>query len=105
MITDKLPELMRIQVDAISNIKIDKITVWDSMGGGQNGEGSTTSNWMQSLLKSLPAYDELYNMTGNKLPNLLNVAKDESETSPTPQDTKAVEEVKESSPKKDKKSK
>ena len=29
LIADKLEELMRIQVDAIKNIKIDKVTVWD----------------------------------------------------------------------------
>ncbi len=34
LISDKLPELVRMQTDAIKNIKIDKITVWD---GGQNG--------------------------------------------------------------------
>lgn len=72
MIADKLPELMRIQVDAIKNIKIDKITVWDS--GSNNGEGgNTTSNFIKNLLGSLPAFDDLYKMTGNKLPNLLNI--------------------------------
>lgn len=30
LIADKLEDLMRIQVDAIKNIKIDKVTVWDS---------------------------------------------------------------------------
>ena len=33
MIADKLQDLMKIQVEAIKNIKIDKVTVWDSMNG------------------------------------------------------------------------
>ncbi len=37
MIADKLPELVRTQVEAIKNLKIDKITVWDSMGNGGDG--------------------------------------------------------------------
>ena len=78
MIADKLPELMRIQVDAIKNIKIDKITVWDSGNGGGNGQG-TTPNFIKGMLTSLPAFDELYNMTGKELPNLFNLpAKEEA---------------------------
>jgi flotillin len=32
----KLPELVRTQVEAVKNIKIDKITVWDSGNNGDN---------------------------------------------------------------------
>jgi hypothetical protein len=35
MIADKLPELTKIQVEAVKNLKIDKITVWDNMSGGK----------------------------------------------------------------------
>lgn len=74
MIADRLPELMRIQVEAIKNIKIDKITVWDSMGSNGNGDGgTTTSNFIKGLLGALPAYDDLYQGVGRKLPNLLNL--------------------------------
>lgn len=71
LITEQLPELMRIQVDAIKNLKIDKVVVWDN-GAGTDGKGAT-GNFIDGLLKSLPAYDELYKMTGNKLPALMNV--------------------------------
>ena len=37
MITDKLPELVKTQVEAIKGIKIDKVTVWDNLGGNGNG--------------------------------------------------------------------
>lgn len=77
MITEQLPELMRIQVDAIKNLKIDKVVVWDGMGGKSGG--STTGDWVQGLLKSLPAYDDLYKMTGHNLPAMLNVSKPDDE--------------------------
>lgn len=38
MIADKLEELTRIQVEAIKNIKIDKVTVWDAGGKGKKEE-------------------------------------------------------------------
>ena len=37
LLADKMEELMKIQVEAVKNLNIDKITVWDSM----NGEGGT----------------------------------------------------------------
>jgi flotillin len=76
IIADKLPELMRIQVEAIKNIKIDKITVWDNGGNSGNGE-TTTGNFIKGLLNSLPAYDDLYKMTGKELPNLLSIGSSE----------------------------
>lgn len=57
LIADKLEDLMRIQVDAIKNIKIDKVTVWDS-GNGANGK-SSTSNFLSGLMKSVPPLEEV----------------------------------------------
>ena len=68
MIADKLPELVRTQVDAIKNIKIDKITVWD----GQNNTGRTsTANFVSGLMKSVPPLQDLFNMAGMQLPDYL----------------------------------
>lgn len=36
LLTDKIEELVKIQVEAVKNLNIDKITVWDSMNG-ENG--------------------------------------------------------------------
>lgn len=70
MIADKLPELVRIQVEAIKNLKIDKITVWDSMGNG--GDGTPTSaNFLSGMLKSIPPFDEVFKMAGLELPEYL----------------------------------
>ena len=69
MIADKLPELIKQQVEAIKNIKIDKITVWDSNSG--SGQGPTTANFISGLAKSLPPMDDLFKMAGMELPSIL----------------------------------
>ncbi len=70
MIADKLEELVSTQVQAIKNLKIDKITVWD---GGQAGDGKTaTANFVSGMLKSLPPLDDLYSMAGLKMPDLVS---------------------------------
>ncbi len=69
MIADKLEELVSTQVEAIKNLKIDKVTVWD---GGQNAEGKTaTANIVSGMLKSLPPLDDLYSMAGLKIPKII----------------------------------
>ena len=70
MIADKLPELVEKQVEAIKNIKIDKITVWDNMGGGGKN-GSSTANFVSGMLGSLPPFTELFKMAGMELPEYL----------------------------------
>jgi len=71
MITDKLPEIVRIQVEAIKNLKIDKITVWDSMGSGKDGNTPTSANFLSGMLKSIPPFDEVFKMAGLELPEYL----------------------------------
>jgi len=68
LIADKLEQLVEIQVQAIKNLKFDKITVWDS--GGKEGH-SSTANFASSLLKSIPPMKELFNMAGMELPKFL----------------------------------
>ncbi|MBE6649519.1 MAG: flotillin family protein [Ruminococcaceae bacterium] len=69
LIADKLEDLMRVQVDAVKNIKIDKVTVWD---GGQNGDGKTsTANFISGMMKSVPPLDEVFALSGMQLPSIL----------------------------------
>ena len=70
MLIEKLPELVRTQVDAVKNIKIDKITVWDSGANGENG-GSSTSNFVSNMMKTVPPLNDLFNMAGLNLPTYL----------------------------------
>lgn len=70
IIADKMEQLMRIQVDAIKNIKIDKITVWDGGSKGEEGK-SSTADFISGLFKAVPPMNELFNQAGMKLPEYL----------------------------------
>ncbi len=71
MIADKLPELVRIQVEAVKNLKIDKVTVWDNMGSGKDGKSPSTANFLSGMLGAIPPFEELFKMAGMELPNYL----------------------------------
>ncbi len=85
MIADKMEEIVGIQVEAIKNLKIDKVTVWDS--GTAKGE-SSTANFLSGLLKSIPPMNELFDMAGMELPDYLGKDK-----------LSAVEKLQETNPK------
>lgn len=77
MIADKLEELVKIQVEAIKNIKIDKVTVWDGANGSGDGTGKTaTAGFLSGLTKSIPPMNELFDMAGMQLPNYLGKDKE-----------------------------
>lgn len=70
LLIEQLPKLVEAQVKALQNIKIDKITVWDS--GQQNDEGrNTTSEFLSGLVGSLPKLHELAAQAGIELPPAL----------------------------------
>ena len=69
LIADKLPELVKTQAEAIKNIKIDKVTVWEN-GGGKDGK-SSTSNFISGMYKAVPPLQEMFNMAGMQLPDYL----------------------------------
>jgi flotillin len=64
---EKLENIVSKQVEAIKNIKIDKITVWDS--GTENGSG--TANFMSSMIKAIPPLQDVAAMAGVQLPEYL----------------------------------
>lgn len=69
LIADKLPELVKMQAEAIKNIKIDKVTVWDN---GQKTDGkSSTSNFISGMYKAVPPLQDMFNMAGMDLPEYL----------------------------------
>lgn len=73
MIADKLEELVATQVEAIKNIKFDKVTVWDS----GNGKGDTsTANFLTGLYKSVPPLTDVFNLAGLELPDYLGKKQD-----------------------------
>lgn len=82
MLADKMEELMRIQVDAVKGIKIDKVTVWD---GGEQKDGKTaTAGFVSGLMKSIPPMNEMFDMAGMELPRFLGKNKEEPAAPPAP---------------------
>ncbi len=80
MVADKLEELTKIQVEAVKNLKIDKVTVWD--GGNAGADGKTaTANFLSGMMKSIPPMNEMFDMAGMKLPDYLG--KDKADTENT----------------------
>ena len=89
MLADKMEELMRIQVDAVKNIKIDKVTVWD---GGEGRDGKTaTAGFVSGLMKSIPPMNEMFDMAGMQLPQFLGTSKADGAAPAQPEAPKAPE--------------
>lgn len=71
LLIEKLEEIVKLQAEAIKNIKIDKITVWDSGTGGNGTKGSSTSNFISQFVKALPALHDVASMAGLEMPEYL----------------------------------
>lgn len=69
LMIEKIEEIVNMQVEAIKNLKIDKITVWDS-GTSNNGD-TTTANFLSGFVKSLPPLHDIAEMAGLDLPKYL----------------------------------
>jgi len=76
LMVEKIESMVSAQVEAIRNLKIDKVTVWDS---GNNSDGSSaTSNFVSSLVQSLPPIHDVAKMSGVELPDYLGSMTEES---------------------------
>lgn len=67
LMVEKIEQIVNMQVEAIKNLKIDKVTVWDS----GSAENSSTANFFSNLIKSLPPLHEVAAMAGLELPEYL----------------------------------
>jgi flotillin len=74
LMVEKIDQMVSAQVEAIRNLKIDSITVWDS---GGDGDGSSTSNFISNLVKSLPPLHDIASNAGVDLPDYLGSMSDE----------------------------
>ena len=81
LLLEKLPELVKTQVEAVKGINIDHVTVWDS-GNGADGKGST-ANFLSGLMKSVPPLNELFDQAGLALPEYLAKKGEKKEEEPT----------------------
>jgi flotillin len=68
LMIEKLNEIVSAQMEAISRLKIDKITVWDS---GAQGGGNATADFVAGFVKALPPLQEVAAQAGLELPDYL----------------------------------
>lgn len=69
LLLEQLETLVARQTEALANLKIEKITVWDSGAGG--AEQSATSNFLRNYIGALPPIHELAKQAGLDLPEFL----------------------------------
>lgn len=79
ILANNMEELMKIQVEAIKNIKIDKVTVWDGGSKGENGK-TATADFISGIMKSVPPMGEMFNQAGMELPKFLGEKIDDPKT-------------------------
>jgi flotillin len=90
LVTEQLPQLVAEQVKAISNLKIDKITVWDS-GKGEGGKNDT-ANFVSGLVGALPPLHQITKNVGIELPEFLGKLTDNpAEAAKILEDAKAAD--------------
>ena len=77
LMVEKVDAMVHAQVEAVKNLKIDKITVWDS-GNGADGKGAT-SNFVSGLVQTLPPMHDVAKMAGVELPQYLGSMSEDSE--------------------------
>ena len=80
LLIEQLPKLVAEQVKAIQNLKIDKITVWDTGAGNGSASGNghasgngrnMTADWLAGMVGALPRIHELAAQAGIELPAAL----------------------------------
>lgn len=94
LIAEKLPELVKTQVEAVKNIKIDKITVWDGAGANSGNGKTSTANFVSGMMQTVPPLNDLFKMAGMELPAYLKgeMAKDDDKNPPKDDSDLIVEE-------------
>lgn len=75
LMVEKLEEIVKLQTEVIKNLKIDKITVWDS---GNNEKGTSTANFMSNMIKTLPPLHDVAKLAGLNLPDYLGSVENEA---------------------------
>ncbi len=81
LVIEQLPTLVAEQVKAIQNLKIDKITVWDS-GADGNGASTSTAGFLKGMIGALPPIHDLAAQAGIDLPAALGRIEDVADTEP-----------------------
>lgn len=65
LMVDKVTQIAEIQAEAINNVKMDKVVVFDG------GDGQNVSGFMKGLFGMLPPLNDFMNQSGLELPQFL----------------------------------
>ena len=86
LMLEHFDHLVEASAKAISNIKFDKVVVWE--GGGATGS-SATANWLHNMARTLPPMMQVMkDIGGVELPEtLINLAQGEGKPAATPSST------------------
>jgi flotillin len=88
LLIEKIAEVAGVQAKAISELKIDKLFIWDGAGGG-NGQPSGLSSLGHKLMGMLPPLHDLAKNVGLELPDFLGRMKPQgADAGNPPADTK-----------------
>ena len=91
MVVEKLPEIARIQVDAIKGINIDKVVVWDNLGNSAGDGKPNTARFMSGMLGALPMWDDLFKSAGFNLAEFFKKSAAAKEMEIVPEEEVVVE--------------
>jgi len=83
LMIEKLEAIVAMQTEAIKNIKIDKVTVWDGGSPGPGGK-TATANFLSGMMQSLPPLHDVAQMAGIELPGYLGKVKDDQPAAAKP---------------------
>ncbi|MFV0556080.1 MAG: flotillin family protein [Lactovum sp.] len=75
LMIEKLVEVTKVKSDALNNLNIDKITVWDNPGSGNTEGRSGLNGFVDNFMNSIPAMHEIANDAGIDLPKYLGELK------------------------------
>lgn len=79
LLIEKMEEIVRTQAEALANLHIDKITVWDSgSGSGAGGTGGGVKNFLRDFSASLPPLHEIAKQVGVELPTFLGTTNEDA---------------------------
>ena len=82
LLIEKLEEIVKLQTEAIRNIKIDKVTVWD--GAGSSDGKTSTAKFLGGMASALPPLHDVAAMAGIDLPSYLGKVQDSTPAAPAP---------------------
>lgn len=81
LMLEHMDALAQASATAISNIKFDKVVVWEN--GGSNGVGSNTTNFIQSMARSMPPMLQVMrDIGGIEVPEFLAKLQPDAPTKP-----------------------